>query len=955
METSAQRKAARSAASVCGTLVMWGSIVLSPPSLLHAQGGQATLRGRVLEHGQPVAQASVVARNVATGFVRHTQAVRSQFVLVGLEPGTYRLEVSQANATAPATRSIRLFVGETRDLDVELSDTEAAIEGVTVVADRSLETGGSEVATTVTELQIEALPQNNRNFLNFAALAPGVRINERDIEKTFQAGALSANSTNVYIDGLSFKNQVIQGGIVGQDASRGNPFPQNAIREFRVVTQNFKAEYEHAGSAIITARTRSGTNELESDAFVYYQNKDLVARDDFAQPGEPRADFDRYQYGLSLGGPIIADRMHFFVAYEGNDQDRGSRVAVGFPPLRPLFREYEGTFTQPFREDLFFGKLDYQPSAAHNFALSVYGRDESDIKDFGNTSSHERAMNVRNNVQTVQLTHSWSGERWTNEASAMHMKYSWNPRPVNPDLVGREYLGVITLGGASTSQDIGQDVYTLEDELTLTALEGLGTHVLKTGLRLSRVDYEVSKRQRFNPFFRFLPEVGLELPAEAEYGSGDPNLSGHTTQVGWYLQDDWSLSPRLTLNLGVRWDYDTNLLNDDYVTPPEVVAAVESLVPARYLTDGNDRESPQDLIQPRLGLSFDLFGDARTVLYGGIGRYIDRVLYNEILDERLRRQWQVRRFLFSADGAPRGNNPTIPWDASYMSREGLDSLIAAGVAPNPEIFLIENDTRMPETIQSSIGVRQRLGRDWLGSLTFARNRSRHGFSYILGNRNPDGSCCAQVPGGFGNLLLSTDDKQAWYTGVYLTLEKAFSERSPWGLTFSYTYGDAEETGGDLFSLDHPTIGDYPRHPTISDEKHRVVMSAIIGLPWQMRLSTLITLGSGTGYNIDDFSRGPRPGEPFKRYYEGRQEQHSFIVSDAWAYRTVDLRLEKSFTLYDQELSLVAEAFNVFDYENYDPRFYNGAIPAQGVNEAFGKPNRLIEPGRRLQFGATMRF
>jgi hypothetical protein len=177
------------------------------------------------------------------------------------------------------------------------------------------------------------------------------------------------------------------------------------------------------------------------------------------------------------------------------------------------------------------------------------------------------------------------------------------------------------------------------------------------------------------------------------------------------------------------------------------------------------------------------------------------------------------------------------------------------------------------------------------------------------------------------------------------------------MTFAYTYSDAEETGGDLFSLDSPTIADYPRHSTNADERHRVVFSTIVGLPWEMRASMLITLGSGTGYTINDQSLGTGPGETIRRYFEGRPEKESFIIPNAWAFRSVDLRLEKALAFGEQRLSLVAEAFNVFDFENYDPGSYNGTIPGPGQppNEAFGKPTRLTEPGRRLQFGFTYKF
>lgn len=939
------------------------------PSITTAQVTSATVRGRVLSQGQPApAGVQVVATNSDTGFTKQaTTQEGGVYALIGLVPGTYQLKITGEGFQQTA-RAVRVQIGQTIDLDLQAVPEAATMtDEVVVTAERLVDMRTSEIATNVSLEQIESLPQGNRNFLNFAALAPGVRINDRDTEKTFQAGALGANAVNVYIDGISYKNQVINGGVVGQEASRGNPFPQNAVQEFRVITQNFKAEYEQASSAIITAKTKSGSNEFKGDTFIYYQDKSLVAKDDFARPGEPKAQYERKQYGLSFGGPIIKDKLHFFVAYEGNDQDRAERVTLGNPAFEPVFGQYEGSFVQPFREDLFFAKLDFQPSYNQTMDLSFSLRDESDIKDFSGQNSAERANDIQNEVRAVKFGHTYDAESFSNEATLLYMKYEFHPTPVNYDVVGREYVGVIQIGGASTKQNIGQEVLTFKDDLTFTEFEWLGGHSVKAGLRVSKVDYDVQKFQDANPLFRFRPEIGgFAFPAEAVYGVGNPDLSGDTTQYGLYLQDDWSITNRLTFNLGVRWDYDTDLLGKDYVTPDAIRAAAAPYVPDRYFTDGNDRDSPTDLIQPRLGFSFDIFDDQRTVVFGGVGRYFDRVLYNEILDERFRLQWGVRKFQFSADGLPRDGQNTIAWNDAYLSVEGLNALIASGVAPNPEIFLIESDTRVPETIQASLGLRQRFGDDWLASVTVARNRSRHGFSYIFGNRNPDGflgplpdqGCCAPVSGGYGNILLSTDEKQTWYNGLYLTLEKAYSEASPWGMTMAYTYSEADETGGDLFSLDYPLISDFPRHPTNGDERHRIVMTGIMGLPWDMKFATTLTLGSGTGYTITDQSQGTGPGQIQYRYFTGRPEKHSFIIPDAFAYRSLDLRLEKSFTFGEsQALSVVGEVFNVFDYENYDPRSYNGNIPVTGqpANEAFGKPTELIEPGRRFQVGMTYSF
>jgi hypothetical protein len=146
------------------------------------------------------------------------------------------------------------------------------------------ETQTSENATNVTQEQIQSLPSSSRNFLDLAQLAPGVRVSPDRINgqnKTFASGALPSDNINVFIDGQSFKNDITVGGVAAQDASRGNPFPRNALKEFRVVTNNYKAEYQKASSAIITAVTKSGGNEWQGSVFTGYQNKGLVALDTF--------------------------------------------------------------------------------------------------------------------------------------------------------------------------------------------------------------------------------------------------------------------------------------------------------------------------------------------------------------------------------------------------------------------------------------------------------------------------------------------------------------------------------------------------------------------------------------------------------------------------------------------------------------------------------------------------
>ena len=167
-------------------------------------------------------------------------------------------------------------VGQIATLDVALKEVDSII--VTGSRTRTVEVKTSEIATNVTTCQIENLLQSSRNFLNFAALAPGIKLNSNpgNNRSTISSGGVSQDPNgeslgspqiNVFIDGVSLKSNIQQGGIVGQDSSPGNPFPQLAVQEFRVLTGQFKAEYEDAGTSIVTAVTKSGGNEFHGSAF----------------------------------------------------------------------------------------------------------------------------------------------------------------------------------------------------------------------------------------------------------------------------------------------------------------------------------------------------------------------------------------------------------------------------------------------------------------------------------------------------------------------------------------------------------------------------------------------------------------------------------------------------------------------------------------------------------------
>jgi Carboxypeptidase regulatory-like domain/TonB dependent receptor len=927
------------------------ALVVALPWQSAAQGTTATIQGTIVDESGPLPGATIVARDTQSGFQFESVAgPDGTFSLSGLRPGTYEITVTM-NQYKPQSKTVQVQVGQSVSANFKVTPDLLYTEQVQVVGNsRFVETRTSEIATTVTSDEVRYLPQNQRNFLNFAALAPGARVSNNETRKQVTGGGLDATQINVFIDGVSFKNDVLDGGIVGQDSSRGSPFPQTAVQEFQVLTQNYKAEHEKASSLVITAVTKSGGNRWSGEGFLFYQDKNLVSNEHFAElRGDPKPVYDRFQPGVAIGGPIVRDRLQVFGSYEENRQDRSNRVFLGtvpFPPRLDFLRDYEGTFVSPFREKLFFGKLTGQPRPSQSLELSYSLRNETDIRSFGGQTSVESAENVRNRVDSILGRWVLSRSQSLNEATITYQRSNWNPEPQNIDDVGLNYVNVMRIGGRDTTQDFIQTRFSLRDDYT-KFLQWRGTHTLKGGVVASFLRYEVAKLFNGNPVFEFRQDEAFAFPFQARYGVGNPDLSTDNRQIGFYAQDDWTPTARVTINAGLRWDYESDMLNNDYVTPDFVRQATAPFVDgSRYFTDGDDRPPFYGAWQPRVGLSYDLTGSGKHVLFGGYGRYFDRVIYNAGLDERFRLQYAVRLFQFSLDGAPRNGQPTIIWDPSYQSKAGLDGLIAAGIAPTPEVFLIDNGTKPPVSDQFNAGLRTSV-KGILLSASYAGIRGRNFLTFLFGNRRADGTCCQTIPGVFTNILVSDDGRKNWFDAAYLTAERPFDGR--WGFRVNYTIGKAEAIGGDLFSLDYRTVEDYPRHPSATDERHRIILTGIAGIPGGFVASMFTTLASGLGYTIVDNSLGSGFDQRQIYLFAGRPP-------DTFNYKSVDFRVEKIFRFgQNQQASLAFEGFNIFNSTNFG--CFNGTISVlPAVNSNFGVPSCTVDnSSRRLQFGARYAF
>lgn len=943
---------------------------------LAAQTTTGSIRGYVRgDNGVPIPNASVSARNIATSATRVASSNENgYFALVGLAPGDYDVTARRLGAE-PQTRRQRVQIGETITLNFDLTAIATQLAAVQVTAPR--ETQSSEVATNVSAEQISALPSTDRNFLALAQLAPGVRITGGRSEattKSFTAGALPAQNINVFIDGASYKSDVLPSGVVGQESSRGNPFPQIAVQEFRVLTNNYKAEYQKASSAIITATTKSGTNDWRGSALYTGQTKGLQALDEFqrrakrsveSQGGDFNVpDYRRDQFALSMGGPVIQDKLFFFGAYEGNYQDRSNIVTFGsgaaqFPTV---FGGKDGFFVSPFRSNLGIAKLNYTQNQNHSWELSYNLRTETDIRGFGGQTSFESAENVKIDVNTFLLKHTMVSGNVLNEAMVSYQDSKWNPVPENANLLGFDYQGIGRVGGRDSYQKFDQKRLSFRNDLTWSGLTVGGSHVIKVGANFDANDYDVQKFFNGNPLFVFRAAENYAFPFEARYGFGDPNMNTTNNQIGVYAQDDWTPTPRLTLNLGIRWDYESDMFNNSYVTPALVRSELGPLFPSSYFTDGNDRPGFKKAFQPRVGFNYAFDEDARTSLFGAFGVYYDRSNYNNGLDEKFRLQYQVLTYRFSADGLPRDGQPTIQWNSSYLSKEGLDALANSPQRPLPEAFLIDNNTKPPRSNMFSLGLRH-ARENVVASVTYTGIRSYNGFTFIFGNLNSEGRCCVSVSPAFGNILLSNNDPRTWYDAYIFQLEKPYRSAGErvfaWGGGITYTLADAEQLGGDLFSLDRPTVKDYPRTGTDRNQKHTIVGNFIMNLPWiwGTQFSGIVNLGSGDKFFVNNCTNEAVNNrcEPLRGTGEIDDKwKSSFLGIGDWAYNVTDLRLAKFFPpVAGTRIGVTADLFNAFNVVNYSG--FDGFIPraGQAPNANFGVPGSLSTDGRRFQLGVQV--
>jgi hypothetical protein len=944
-----------------------------------AQISNATVKGQV---SGGAAGTAVTAVNQANGSIWKTSLrADGSYVLTGLAPGQYQVRVGSS-----AAQTVTLAVGETATLDLNLSGAQIVVVGNAGRKDVK----NSEVGTAVSRRLLEGLPQQTHNFLSGADLAPGVafEIDGSGYTKV-QAGAQNFDNVNVFIDGVSQKNNILRGGLAGQDSSRGNPFPQSAIAEYKVISQNYKAEFEQVSSAAIVAVTRSGGNKFGMEAYVdrtgtNWRDKSVFEKEREAA-GTPLPASSKLEYGLSAGGALVPNRLHYFVAYDGKDINDSRQVSPrnldklpAGQGLVPAIAAGAGSTVDPFREHLVFGKLDAQLGDDQRLSASLRLRRESDrVPEDRNLSAPGNDKNRKNDATHLDLSHEWNvNASLFSELRAGYQNSLWNPKSAkagpfikykvstaSPQLLSASQ-DVWFDGGSPDAQRREQSAFYIGEDLTWTGLSG---HVVKGGVKLKNMKYDLGGTSRGED----IVETLIDTTTGQSYYSGGNCLGTNPVntggvqstdqcritralapvsvkfdnqQLGLYLQDDWSVSKQVELNLGVRWDVESNMLNNDYVTPSDRVTALRGLdgrtvagitAPSTqtyaqslakggvniedYISNGSSRNTYKGALAPRVGASFDLKGDRSTVVFGGWGRAYDRTMANHALDE-------------------------------------LQKNAQAG----GEIWLIRNDFKMPYADQLSIGLRQAIG-EWNAEVSLSNLHAKNQFFWFSGNRDPNGGYGNQSaidplwggPNGFGSLILGDFVGENKTNALYAKLEKPYTQASGWSLNVAYTYSDAKtlqkEWNNDIFDWTYGRPGVRGWNPSTLVDKHRLVVAGLSDglLPWGLQLSGKLTYASGKPRRITSCAAG--------------WSNCVYVEGDAPAFTQVDASLSKALRLADTQFTLRADVFNLLGKTNYGGFDDWGGGPGNpqnsvgGDNANLGKPNSLRGDTRTLRLAMHLKF
>jgi hypothetical protein len=871
----------------------------------HAQN-TITLEGSAKDTTGPLAGAQVSVINTATQETANaTTRKNGEFRVLGLFPGQYTVTVRSLGYT-PLRQAVQLAIGQRARLEFNMLKGPAELVGQQVLGERvkQVEVQRLSVSAPVMKEEIENLPLNARGVMNLAGIAPGIKTYAPQSGRTLPSGGAAPDLRffNVYMDGVEMKS-LYNGNIVGLGQT-GSPLPQEALEQFRVYVNPYDAEYTRAGSYVISAESRRGTNDWHGSAFGFLQNKSLIARNAF-QAVVP--EFGRTQAGFNIRGPIVKDRLFIATSYEL----ASTNFFLDVTPVSGSWAQYRGSFKAPNRNHTLFSRLTWVQSPNVTYDAMGSARFLKGEGNFGARVAQNGGISQDYKIYTGQVRQRYiapSGN-FVNEASLQLVNWNHNELPLIP---GPQftYPGII-LGTAGFPLVLKETHLRLVDRSTWTVDNAAGSHVIKAGVEVSNI----SASQRFpnnkDGSFNFLTDTStLPNTASIAVGFTDPNgvtdadASATGVVTGIYLNDEWRLRENFTLSLGLRHDAEFNTMNNKYTVPWASDPVLQGIPALRDYLNTGDRKNQLGNISPRVSFSWDPTNRNQTFVRGGFGIIYDRVTSFIGFQERKNSTWRTYNFT-----NPGTTDPNV-----------LRARVIAGSSGSPAPILIKHDMKTPHSRQMSLGIGHQFTSEFGLNVDYVRQHMDN----LYVQRNPNYLDKSVTPNArkltsaYGDIVLWDDIGKSDFSAVLL---QGTWQRRQTRLNVAYTLGWYQ---GDFDTAALPNYA-YPflfnQQATSGDERHRLVISEVSPIPFGLTFSAIATVASprpfitvdGRDINLDNITTDDYPGGTLSS--TGIRTTRPPNDWENW-YRTVDLRLAKS--LFDRggrKVSVSGEVFNLFNWNN----------------------------------------
>ncbi len=921
---------------LCAWVVLAASLA---PVAAHGQTTTGTILGEVKDAtGGSMPGVTVTAVNQANGLTR--EAVTDElgnYRFSAMPAGLYTVKASLAGFKEATRTDLRLAINSqvAAPFTLEVGGLE---ETITVTEQAPLvNTTENVVRTLVDTQQIASLPLKSRDFLDLTLLAPGVVADQGSASggqtDSISFGGMSENYKSIWLEGVDFNDEVTGGGSSLSSATR-IALAQEAIQEFQVMANSYSSEFGRSASGAINILTKSGGNQVRGSGF-YFRRDDAYDKPNYFAVSVP--EFKIEQYGATVGGPIRQNRLFYFGSWERRANNRSVQVNIPVS-IRDFVASlgYDTTTDVPVTTDEHnvFGKVTFLASQKHtlNTTYMYDHRDLTNQQVGGNSAGdhgyddQRRAWFFVGNLTSVLRSNIVNELR----LSASHQALD-RVLPAGSTSKPEIRFPTVQFGRASNvPQARSQDNYILTNATSINFV-AKGTHDLKFGFEINKVPTTSTINQSFNGLFEFLQDrpvvAGDPTSLPFRYTQGVElrgELAALTRDVDIYsafINNQWQPRSNLTLNIGVRYDWQfwKGDLNGQDV-PGDV--AVEQFW-ARQITGDlrgqNFKAAPNDFnnIAPRLGVTWDPMGTGRTVVRGGYGIY-----YDQINTTTMR-------------GVVAGYPGFITTQFANDSRSG--ALIPNDFFPNvptrtfPEsvgaAFRIASpDAEAPYAHQMTAGATRQLGTNYAASFDYVYMRGEHfPLTRNVNARRADNSFPILASGA--RLLLYDDASPIRIHQAQFRLQKRFANRL--GFLLGYTLGSAKSIADNGTPSNHyDLMADWGA--TANDVRHRFVSNVIYQLPWGFQVGTIVTANSAPPYNVTLGTDANRDGDN-----NDRPAGVEYNAARGDAFFQADIRTSKRFTFGRVSGEILWEMFNVFNTVNLNN--FNGNQSSAAGQTATGRP------------------